>query len=137
MNNTQKIADGLFRKTGWIVDIAMRYQQPSISSAIRNIVEDGVKEVVVVPLYPHNAMATIGSTRRELNRIVDEIDSTLKVSFVEPFFDHNAFIGALADSIRPHLTPTTDVLMFSYHGLPERHLRKADITGRHCLNVAG
>ena len=135
VNNTQKIADALCRKTGWTVDIAMRYQQPSMRTAIRNIVKDGVKEIVVVPLYPHNAMATIGTTRKELNRIVAQVDSNLKVYFAEPFFDHNAYIDALVASIRPHITSTTDILMFSYHGLPERHLLKADVTGCHCMKV--
>ena len=136
VNNTQKIADALCRKTGWTVDIAMRYQQPSIRKTISNIVKDGVKEVVVVPLYPHNAGATIGTTRKELNRIAAQIDSNLKISFANPFFDHDAYINALARSIRPHVTSTTDILMFSYHGLPKRHLLKADVTGRHCMKVA-
>jgi len=131
--NTERIARALHKKTGWNVRIAMRYQEPSIRKAIENINQDNCEEVIVVPLYPHNAMATIGSTRKEVERIVAEVNSKLQIRFVRSFFDHPAYIDSLANSIRPHLSDQTDMLLFSYHGLPERQIRKADPVGDHCM----
>jgi ferrochelatase len=58
------------------------------------------------------------------------------MEFIKPFYDEEQFIHALSESIRPFLANDYDQLLMSYHGLPERHMRKADITGKHCMKVA-
>ena len=133
--NTQKIANALHEKTGWNVDIAMRYQQPSIEKALEKISKEGCRKMVIVPLYPHNAAATIGSTKKEIQRIVTKLNPKFSISFVKPFFDNDAYIDALASSLEPHIYHDMDTLLFSYHGLPERHLLKADPTGSHCMTM--
>ena len=133
--NTRKIASALHTQTGWKVHVAMRYQQPSIRKAVQQLRTQNVTEVVVVSLYPHYATATIGTTRDAVERIIAEEYPSLKASFVRPFFNHPAYIGALASSIQPQINAAIDLLVFSYHGLPERHLRKTDPTGHHCLTT--
>jgi len=132
--NTQKIANSLSKKTGWSVDIAMRYQQPSIADKIESYRREGIGRVTIIPLYPHNAMSTTETTVEEINRIISEIYPELNVSFVKPFYDDSKYIDALANSIQPHVK-NLDKIVFSYHGIPERHLTKGDVVGSHCMKV--
>ena len=133
--NTQKIADSLSKKTGWSVDIAMRYQQPSISGKIELYKKEGIEQVTIIPLYPHNAMSTTETTIEEINRVISKVYPELNVTFVKPFYDNPNYIDALANSIKPHVK-NLDKIVFSYHGIPERHLTKGDVVGNHCMNVA-
>ena len=135
ITNTQKIASALAQLTGWSVDIAMRYQEPSIQDAVTRLKEKGIREVTVVPLYPHNAMSTTTTTTLAVNQIISDLYPDLKATFVDPFFDHPKYIQALADSIKPYIDDKTDRLLFSYHGIPERHTRKPDPTSSHCLTI--
>ena len=132
--NTQKIADALSEQTGWRVDIAMRYQEPSLQGAINRLKQDGVKSTTVVPLYPHNAMSTTTTTENAISKIVQDTYPELHVNYVRPFFDHPSYIHALARSIKRGLPNKPQRLLFSYHGIPERHVRKPDPTGSHCLS---
>ncbi|MDG1268554.1 MAG: ferrochelatase [Candidatus Marinimicrobia bacterium] len=130
--NTQKIANALAKKTGWNIDIAMRYQEPSIENVIEKYKENNVEELTVISLYPHNAMSTTLSTELAVKEVVRRIYPDLKLSFVEPFYDNPLYIEALSESIKPYLKDI-DKLVFSYHGIPMRHIKKSDISGSHCL----
>jgi ferrochelatase len=130
--NTQKIANALAKKTGWNVDIAMRYQEPSIENVIKKYKENNVEELTVISLYPHNAMSTTLSTELAVKEVVRRIYPDLKLSFVEPFYDNPLYIEALSESIKPYLEDI-DKLVFSYHGIPMRHIKKSDISGSHCI----
>ncbi|MBF89871.1 MAG: ferrochelatase [Candidatus Marinimicrobia bacterium] len=133
INNTKLIANSLMKKTGLKVKIAMRYQEPSIESQIKNIKNKGIKELVVIPLYPHHAMSTTVSTELEFNRIVETIYSDLDFKYVKPFYDNPKYIFALSETIKPFLNKNPDKIIFSYHGIPERHIKKSDLIGNHCL----
>ena len=130
--NTQKIANSLAKKTGWNVDIAMRYQEPSIENVIEKYKENNVEELTVISLYPHNAMSTTLSTELAVKEVVRRIYPDLKLSFVEPFYDNPLYIEALSESIKPYLEDI-EKLVFSYHGIPMRHIKKSDISGSHCI----
>tara|TARA_B100000700_G_scaffold298949_1_gene365385 strand:- start:763 stop:1779 length:1017 start_codon:yes stop_codon:yes gene_type:complete len=132
--NTQKIATSLSEKTGWKVDIAMRYQEPSIREKVKKYKERKISEVIVIPLYPHHAMSTTKTTKIEIDKIVSEEYPSLKVKYIEPFYDDPRYIDALSHSIKPYLNDL-DKLIFSYHGIPERHLTKGDVVGDHCMKV--
>tara|TARA_Y100000768_G_scaffold334681_1_gene275524 strand:- start:157 stop:1173 length:1017 start_codon:yes stop_codon:yes gene_type:complete len=132
--NTQKIATSLSEKTGWKVDIAMRYQEPSIREKVKKYKERKTSEVIVIPLYPHHAMSTTKTTKIEIDKIVSEEYPSLKVKYIEPFYDDPRYIDALSHSIKPYLDDL-DKLIFSYHGIPERHLTKGDVVGDHCMKV--
>ena len=136
IENTRDIAKALHLKTGWDIDIAMRYQEPSIINAIQSLKKKQVTEVVIIPLYPHHAMSTTLSTEIAVKEIVNEYYPELHITFVKPFYDHPKYISALSKSIEPYLNNEIDKLIFSYHGIPERHIRKSDVNGDHCLHSA-
>ena len=133
--NTQRIANSLSKKTGWSVDIAMRYQHPSIADKIKLYKKESIEQVTIIPLYPHSAMSTTQTTIEEINRITSEVYPELDVNFVKPFYEDSNYINALANSIKPHVKDL-DKIVFSYHGIPERHLTKGDVVGNHCMKVA-
>lgn len=117
------------------VELAMRYGNPSIPAAVERLKAKGIEEVFVVPLYPHYAMSTIGSTVKAVEDAVRRSDASMKLDVIRPFYDEPHYVEALAESARPYVEEGFDHLLVSYHGLPERHLRKTDPSGGHCLNV--
>jgi ferrochelatase len=117
------------------VGLAMRYAQPSIENGIDALLErcGRPSELTVVPMYPQYAMA---STKT----VEDAVDAALRkrnipYRFVPPFFDDAGYLDAMQARIAPALGDA-QYLLFSYHGIPKRHLRKTDPTGKHCLRSA-
>jgi ferrochelatase len=118
------------------VALGMRYGSPSIQEGLRDLMrrsQGGLDEILLFPLYPHFAMSSyetvVIATREAMRKL--GIDLTLRV--VPPFYEDPLYIEALVGSARDYLQGDWDYLLFSYHGLPERHLRKSDPTGKHCL----
>jgi ferrochelatase len=119
----------------WVVELGMRYGQPGIAAALARLRAAGVARVVVLPLYPQYATSTTASTVDQVRRLAAPSGEAL--AFVDPFYDHPAFLDAFASVGRPVLeAEAPDHVLMSFHGLPERHLRKADASGRHCLVAA-
>ena len=125
------------QKTPLPVGLAMRYAQPSIQQGIQSLLDDNpsIEHIVAVPLYPHYAMATTRTVVDKTNDVIRDHFSHLTVDFVPPFYQHPAYISALSASIGSHLNKSIDYLLFSYHGIPVRHLKKTDPTKRHCYKV--
>lgn len=118
----------------WRVELAMRYGQPSIRSALDGLREAGVDQMVVLPLFPQYAASSTGSALEEVFRHIGPRWNVPPVTVVPAFYDHPAFIGAFAAVGAPVLAEQRpDHVLFSFHGLPERHMRKSDESGRHCL----
>ncbi|MER3546493.1 MAG: ferrochelatase [Rhodanobacteraceae bacterium] len=115
------------------VELAMRYGEPSIESVLVALEQQGVRDAVLVPLYPQFAASTVTTAVEAARRVVRRHRLALRLEIVPPFYDQPSYIAALADSARVHLAQGYDHLLLSYHGLPERHIRKADPTGKHCL----
>jgi len=118
------------------VHIAMRYGNPSIASALRALSDEGATEVLLFPQYPHYAMA---SWETVVARIYEEAARQapgMKISTVQPFFGDQDYIDMLIAVANPTLAAPYDHLLFSYHGIPERHLRKADSSHAHCTVVS-
>ena len=126
--NTKNIAQKLYEKINSPVEIAMRYQNPSIESALMQLKERGCKEVVVVPLYPHYAEATSLSTKIETERVAKNLGLEISLSFSNEFYKENGYIKALSSKIERHLPIDYDYLLFSYHGIPKRQNLKTDPT---------
>ena len=93
-------------------------------------------EVILVPLYPHYAMSSYETAAEYAKEIHSKKKYSFKLSIVEPFYENADYINALTESIRPFMQSEFDHLLFSYHGIPERHVHKTDITGNHCLMSA-
>ncbi|MSU70259.1 MAG: ferrochelatase [Opitutaceae bacterium] len=118
------------------VYLAMRYGQPSIASVVGQLVADGIRELLLFPQYPHYAMS---SWETVVVRVMEEAARQapgLHISTVQPFFADADYIAALHAVAAPFFSQPHDHVLFSYHGLPERHLRKADSSHAHCLTVA-
>jgi len=122
---------------GWRVELAMRYGNPSIEAALERLRATGADEIVVLPLYPQYAASSTGSSLEEVYRIAAARWNTPSIAAVPPFYDEESFIAAFAAVGRPVLErEKPDHVLFSFHGLPERHMRKSDESGRHCLASA-
>ena len=118
------------------VYLAMRYGNPSIASVIAQIAADGLQEVLLFPQYPHYAMASWETVVVKVFEEVARQAPALRVTTVQPFSEDRDYIEALHTVVAPYLAQPFDHVLFSYHGLPERHMRKADSSHAHCLTVA-
>lgn len=119
------------------VVIAMRYGSPSPQEAFDALVQSypGLEDVLLIPLYPHYAMSSYETAVEYAKAQHRNGGYSFTLHFVKPFYDNADFITALTESIRPYLDTTYDQILFSYHGIPERHVRKCDPTDNHCLQV--
>ena len=136
--NTAELTKGVAKTLGSDVSVryAMRYQNPSIESALAAFREEGVERVIVVPLYPQYASSSTGTVIEELYRVCGKEWNTLSLTVMPPFYDHPQFIKCQATVAREHLGDLNnyDHFMMSFHGLPERHILKSELGGGgHCL----
>lgn len=116
------------------VELAMRYGAPSIAEALGRMRAAGVDRILVFPLYPQYSSAATGSTLERVFRCAAEMWNVPYLQVVPPFYDHPAFIDACVALTRPFVErPGVERVFFSFHGLPERHVRKSDDSGSHCL----
>jgi len=120
-------------RTGLPVELAMRYQNPSIEDAVDRIVEQGIDDLVMVPLFPHYAMSSYESAKVRVDEVMARKAPHIDYRTVPAFFDHPRYVEALVESSKPYLEKEHDHVLFSFHGLPQRHLIKSDPTGSHCL----
>lgn len=117
------------------VELAMRYQHPSIPEAMRRLAQKGVREVLLIPMFPHYAMSSYETVVKRVKKAARRVSPKIRVQVQPPYFDHPDYIAALVGSAAPYIELDFDHLLFSFHGLPERHIRKSDPTGCHCLTV--
>lgn len=115
------------------VYLGMRYGNPSTADVIRQIVADGVTDLFIMPLYPHYAMSSYETAVVETMEQINQQSPGMKTNLLQPFYQDDDYIQALVDSAKPHLEEDDDLLLFSYHGIPERHVQKTDPSHAHCL----
>jgi ferrochelatase len=130
---SKKVQALLREKIALPVELAMRYQNPSIPAAVGRLKAQGIEEVMMIPLFPHYAMSSYESA---VARVRDEIKKQaegMRLYTLPPFYQDPLFIEALAANVQPFLKPDLDLLLFSFHGIPQRHLVKSDPTKAHCL----
>lgn len=119
------------------VELGMRYGEPSIEGAMQRLIDAGAERIVVLPLFPQYSSSSTGSTLEEVFRVAARRWNVPYIQVVPPFYDAPAFLAASALAIRPTLERVRpEAVFFSFHGLPERHVRKSDATGAHCLGSA-
>jgi ferrochelatase len=115
------------------VALAMRYGKMSILKGLQELKAKGVDEVMLFPLYPQHAMASTTTILVLAEELRQQHFPEMKFTIVPAFYNKPGYIKALANSIKTHLdTFEYDHLLFSYHGIPKRHIRKTDITKSHC-----
>ena len=115
------------------VALSMRYGTMTILKGLQELKEKGVTEVMLFPLYPQHAMASTTTILELAEDLRKKLFPEMKFTIVPAFYNKPDYVKALANSIKKHLdTFKYDHLLFSYHGIPERHIRKTDITKSHC-----
>lgn len=118
---------------------AMRYQNPSIQSALDEIKKQGFGKLIVLPLYPQFASSTTTSTIEEVKRVIKGWDTAPEIQFIEQYYGHQGFLNAYAERIRFYQPENYDFFLFSYHGLPNSHITKIhkehEIESCNCENV--
>jgi ferrochelatase len=135
---SREVRDALQKELGEPVVIAMRYGNPSPKAAFDELSEKypGLEEVIAVPMYPHYAMSSYETAVEYAKEQHAKGGYSFSLTMIKPFFDRPEFIHALSESLRPYLDGDWDQVLFSYHGIPERHILKSDVTGSHCLKSA-
>lgn len=118
------------------VELAMRYQNPSIPDAVRSLAQKGVDELLLIPLFPHYAMSSFETAVERVKEVAAQIAPKMRIQVQPPYFDQPDYVAALVGSARPYLDGGYDHLLFSFHGVPERQIHKSDPTGCHCLQSA-
>ncbi|HEX2898459.1 MAG TPA: ferrochelatase, partial [Bacteroidia bacterium] len=116
------------------VELAMRYQSPSIASQLEKFKGKYLKKLRIIPLFPHYASASTGSVHQEVMRILSTWQAIPDVEFVNSYPVNAGMIRAFAELGRVERPETFDHVLMSFHGLPERQLIKAD-TQNHCLQA--
>jgi ferrochelatase len=133
---SERLLKAVQAKTDVPVAMAMRYGNPSIESEMLKLAKtDGVDEILLMPLYPHFADSTFKTSVEEAKRVIDKHNLDIKLTVFPPFYQRDDYIAALVASTAPWINAENNFehVLFSYHGLPESHLVKADPTGVHCL----
>ncbi|WP_262152578.1 ferrochelatase [Chryseobacterium foetidum] len=116
------------------VEIGMRYAQPSIEAGIQKLVDQGVTDIVLFPLYPQYAMSTTETVIEKAEEVRKKSFPQIRINYIQPFYNRDIYIDCLAESIKEKLPENFDALQFSYHGVPERHIFKTDPTNTCNLN---
>ncbi len=135
VTTSRRVRAALQKRLSIPVELAMRYQNPSIDSVVEKLAAQGINELLLIPMFPHYAMSSYESAVERVKTAVIKFAPTMRLHVQPPYFDLPDYIDALVASATPQLKDDFDHLLFSFHGLPERHLRKSDETGCHCLKV--
>jgi len=132
---TKKLQHALQARVDEPVEIAMRYGNPTAEDAYSSLLtrDPEIKEVIILPLYPHYAMSSYETAIEHMKEVYNQKKYPFTISFLPPFYNDEKYLNALAENIRPYLEKKYDHILFSYHGVPGRHIRKSDVTGCHCL----
>jgi ferrochelatase len=117
------------------IALGMRYGVPTIESAIKILQARGVNRVVVAPLYPQYAASSFGTASDAAVKILKRMNPILNFEVIPPFYADEFFIKAWKDRTEQIDWNSYDHILFSYHGIPERHIRAADASGVHCLKM--
>ena len=134
---SRQLRDALAAQVEEPVAIAMRYGNPSPRAAFDALVKENpdLEEVIAIPMYPHYAMSSYETAVVYAEEAHKKGGYSFKLTTIKPYYNDPLYIEALCDSMRPYLDQPYDHILFSYHGVPERHIYKGDVTGSHCLKT--
>lgn len=121
----------------FIVEPCMRYGEPSVQGAVEKLTALGIRNFVAFPLYPQYSLAATESSIAEVRRALQSTSTPETVEFVPPFYADEGYLGAVTEVSRgPLEAARADHVLFSFHGLPEKHVHKTDLSGNLCLNFS-
>lgn len=135
---TRQLQEALQAQVSAPVVVAMRYGSPSPKDAFDELLrlQPDIEEVIAIPLYPHYAMSSYETAVEYAREVYRKGNYSFRLEMIPPFYQEPHYLDALAESMRPYLDEPYDHIVFSYHGIPERHVQKTDMTGKHCLRSA-
>ena len=130
---SERFTEKIKQKINIPIELAMRYGSMSLEKGIKNLVDKGVTEILLVPLYPHYAMSSYETVVVKAEEIIAKNYPNVILDVLPPFYNKPDYIKAMSDNIANHLKGFDfDHVLFSYHGIPERHIKKSDPTKSHC-----
>lgn len=130
---SERFTKKLIKKVDIPVALAMRYGSMTIENGIKELVDKGVTEIFLAPMYPHYAMSSYETVVTKAEEIIAEKFPNIKLDTLPPFYNNPGYIKAMSSNIANHLKDFDyDHILFSYHGIPERHILKSDVTKSHC-----
>ena len=133
---SRRLFEKVLKLVKFPVALAMRYGSISIINGLKELDEKGVKNVTVLPLYPHYAMSSYETV---VEKVKDEVKTNfphLKIKTVKPFYKEKNYIDLLCNKIKATIDKIDyDHILFSYHGIPISHLKISDPTNSHCYKV--
>lgn len=117
------------------VELAMRYQNPSIESALDKLLEKSVDEIIVFPLFPQYSSACTGSIHQEVMRLLSKKQVIPELKLINSYHDNPDVLSIYADNAAEMGLDNYDHFVFSFHGTPQRQMKKADPSGKHCIKT--
>jgi ferrochelatase len=127
--NSLRVKQLLQDKLGadYLVELGMRYQNPSLDLALETLRKAGATKLIILPLYPQYASSSTGSSVEKALRLISNWEVTPSLKIISKFYDHPAFIQACVAVAKKYRHEDFDHVIFSYHGLPERHIQKSSV----------
>jgi protoporphyrin/coproporphyrin ferrochelatase len=122
-----------------VVDYAMRYGNPSIESRLTALMADGCDRILIAPMYPQYCAATTATVFDEVARVLKKMRWQPALRFVPPYHDEPSFLAALADDLTRQVRALAfkpEVMLLSFHGMPQQTLEKGDPYYCHCMKTA-
>lgn len=116
------------------VELGMRYAQPSIEEAVLALVAQGATTIVLAPLYPQFADSTTTTAIQETQRILNKHQLNIELKTLPAFYADELYLDSLIASTAEGMQQELDHLLLSFHGIPERHIKKRDPSGSHCFS---
>ncbi len=133
---SKRLFDKVTKLVNFPVSLAMRYGSISIFKGLKELDDKGVKNITVLPLYPHYAMSSYETVVEKVKYEVKTNFPHLKIKTVEPFYNDKKYIDLLCKKIKNTISKIKyDHILFSYHGIPISHLKISDPTNTHCYKV--
>ena len=130
---SERFTDKVKQQVEIPVALGMRYGSMTIKKALQELKDKGVDDVLLVPLYPQYAMSSFETVVVKTMEVQQEFFPSLKLTTLPAFYKNKDYLAVLGDSIAEGLKGFDyDHVLFSYHGIPERHIRKSDPTRFHC-----
>ncbi|MBK9459264.1 MAG: ferrochelatase [Sphingobacteriales bacterium] len=119
--------------TQYVVELAMRYQSPSIEEALEKLRKQNPQRYIIVPMFPHYASSSTGTAHQKVMDIMSQWQTVPPVTFINSYHNNEGYLDAFAQIGQTYDPNSYDHVLFSFHGLPERHMKKADESKQHCL----
>jgi len=134
---TKDFAELVAKKLQIPVVVAMRYGSPNPADALKELQKKAggqLDEILIAPMYPHYAMSSYETALLHITDYIKTTNNNIALTYLKPFYNEPGYISSVVEAAQPMLDEKYDAYLFSYHGLPIRHLKKTDPTKKHCYS---